>query len=185
MRYPRQAYTLMEVLLVMAILIIVSAVTIPTVSTMFAGSSLDAAADAIQAELTKARNKALEERRPYLFAIKEGTSFYRIAPASEEYWAGAGGIGFVNEADYDLRENPVSEGILPDKVCFCSPDGLGNMDGGGLEWSVVATFLPDGTAQENVQFGLSVDNQQIKLINLNASTGSVTTASLPVTVNSH
>jgi len=158
----------MEMMLVMVILIIVAAVGIPVVSSMFSVHSLEAAQDTVQTQLTKARNKAKEEGRSYKFAVKANTGTFRIAPDSDEFWGGssAGSDGTGPEAT-------VIEGNLPEKVCFSQPQGVGNSGGAG-DWSTVATFLADGSALEDVQVGITSDGSRPLVINVKAATGSVT-----------
>jgi len=158
----------MEIVLVMVIMVIVAAVGIPLVSSMFAVHSLEAAQDTVQAQLKKAQNKAKEEGRAYKFAVKANTGVFRIAPDGDEFWSGssAGTDGTGPEAT-------VIEGNLPEKVCFSQPQGVGNSGGSG-DWSTIATFLADGSALEDVQVGITSDGSRPLVINVKAATGSVT-----------
>jgi len=184
-RSSRPAYTLMEVILVMVILVVISALAVPVVTGMFTGRTLDAAADTVKGELTKTRSKAIENRAPYRFAIKENTGMYRIAPDTDDYWSG-GSVSSSGNADGDCQEPQVIEGSLPEKVCFGQSTGVGMNSGAGSDWKTVATFLADGTALEDVQVSISSqDGAAPILIQLKASTGSVSVASLPASSNAN
>jgi type II secretory pathway pseudopilin PulG len=174
----------MEIILVMTVLVIVAAISIPTLSSMLRGSNLDAAKDAVQAELTRARNKALEQRVPFKFAVKLNTGSYRIAPDDDNFWGGTGSTVGGDWDDDAALDNLVIEGTLPDKICFCSPDGV-NKIGGSAEWLPLATFLADGTALEDVQITLGTEGTQPVVITLRAGTGAISAASFKVVGSTH
>lgn len=178
MQPARRGYTLMEIILVLVVLVIISAVAIPAVTGMLQGSNLDAATDTVTTQLTKTHNKAVEERRAYKFAIKPGTGSWRIAPDSDEFWGGSGDGGSSGDAGGSALENVVTEGSLPEKVCFSQPNGVSNSSGSS-DWSTVATFLADGSAMDDAQLQLSLEGFSPKMIQVNAGTGSVTSATSP------
>jgi prepilin-type N-terminal cleavage/methylation domain-containing protein len=172
----RTGYTLVEVVLVMAILVIVAAIAIPSLTGMLSSGNLEAAEDTVKAQLTKARNKAKEEGCSYKFCIKVNTGSYRIAPDSDEYWGGTGGSANSSNSNSSAPEGKVIEGKLPEKVCFSPPQGLSKSDGAGSDWSTVATFLSDGTAVDDAQVGIAVEGHNPLLINLKGATGSISSA---------
>ena len=185
MHRGRNGYTLFEIMLVLAILIIVGGLAMYSLSGMFKSSNLTAAADAVKSELTRTRNKAQEENRPYRFAVKVNTGSYRIAPDSDEYWGGSGGSGPDNNSAGAGLENTVIEGNLPEKVCFSQPSGVSN-GGGASDWSTAAVFSADGSALDDVQLGLSGEGGSGSVvIRLKAPTGIITSASLPVVDKTH
>ena len=72
-RNRRPGFTLIEVLLVMAIILIMAAVAFPTLSAMWGDVRAKAAADQVRAAWTEARARAIEDNRAYRFAVEPGT----------------------------------------------------------------------------------------------------------------
>lgn len=171
----RQAYTLMEVILVMAILVVMAAIAYPIMNSMYASSKMHAASDAVRARWTQTRARALEERRAYRFAIKDNSGKYKIAPETPEFWDDA------EPADNaDMTDTPafVVEGSLPDQVYF-APAGSDTTGGPGAEsqsWRKLATFLPDGTAREDVEVTFATAGSRPVSLRLRAATGAAESA---------
>jgi len=165
----------MEIMMVLVILVIIGALAIPCVTTMLQGNNLDAAEYTVTTELTKARNKAKEERRPYKFAVKVNTGEYRFAPDDDGFWGGSGNAGSSSDASCGTLESTVTTGSLPEKVCFSQPDGISN-NSGNADWSTFATFLADGTAVDDVSLSLTLEGFSAKVIRLKAATGTISTA---------
>src|SRR5207302_1691993 len=69
----RPAFTLLEVVLVLALIVVLAALAYPVFESLQAGPRLAAAADEIRGKLNECRTHAIEERRPYRFAFREGT----------------------------------------------------------------------------------------------------------------
>jgi prepilin-type N-terminal cleavage/methylation domain-containing protein len=179
-RQRRRGYTLVEVTLVLALMVILAAIGYPSVDAMLAGVKADGAADAVRAAWSEAQAHAINEGRPYRFAFVPGKGNFRVAPASDEYWNGAS-----PSADPD---NPAyaCDGTLPKGVVF-RVDGSGAPAGDGdtslPEGSVsagqwdhdhFAVFLPDGTAQDDVDLTLELASARPVVVHLRALTGVVT-----------
>lgn len=147
MRTKRQAYTLFEVMLVCAVLVVATAIAVPVVRSLFTGSRIDAARDTVRASLTQARNFAVRNSQPYRFEIMNNTGTYRISPAELQ-----GAQGIVQ--------------TLPDEVVFCTSTA-------GSGWNTVAVFLPDGTASQDAIIGIRSGQSAPVLLRLRASTGSL------------
>lgn len=171
MAQVRRAYTLMEIVLVIAILIVIAALSVPILTSMFDNSRIHAARDAVRTQLTKARNRAIEERQPYRFAVKLNTGAFRIAPDTAQYWGDSPDA--PHEVDNAERPPLDFEGTLPDEVYFAAPDGSQSPS---TTWHTVAVFLADGTAQQDVEIGLGMRGAPPVVVRLQASTGAITTA---------
>jgi prepilin-type N-terminal cleavage/methylation domain-containing protein len=154
----RKGYTLMELILVMAIIAIMAGLAYPSALSMWTGYRLRAGADAIRAGWVGARSHAVEEGQRYRFSVVPGKGNYRVAPDTAEYWSGS-----LPDFDHD---NPplILEGALPRGIVFTvsgsggSGDGetslpVGEVDPG--QWQTVAVFEADGTAQEDVSITLA------------------------------
>src|SRR5690242_4803736 len=87
----RPAFTLIEMLLVVAVLIALGAVAYPTLSAMYGDVKIKAAADTVRASWTEARAHAIEDGRAYRFAVQPGTGKFRVAPDADGFWDGSGG----------------------------------------------------------------------------------------------
>jgi len=168
----RKAFTLMEMVLVMAILVVISALAYPAIDSLYASSRLTAAQDMIRARWSETRSRALSERRSYRFAVKDSTVAFKIPPDSTEFW----GDGDPSSGQTPDDQKPlVMEGNLPDKVLFGNDNGT---TGSGGDWRTLVTFLSDGTAKEDVEINLSTRGAGAVTLKLRASTGNSSTASL-------
>jgi prepilin-type N-terminal cleavage/methylation domain-containing protein len=167
MRRGRRGYTLLEMLLVLALLVILAALAYPSVDGMYSGIRLRAGADNLRSALAQARAHAMDEGRSYRFAVLAGQGNYRVAPEGSAYWGGGASTG---EADPD---NPPLEleDKLPKGIVFTLDDLGGGGEGG---WVPVVTFLPDGTATDDRQFTLRLPGCRPIIVRLRALTGMVT-----------
>jgi len=159
----RRGVTLFEVMLTVGVLVLIAAISVPVISTMMANSRQTEARDFIQGALTQARSKAMEHGKPYRFEVT--TSEYRIVPDDEE----------------ECEANELSGKKLPDNVCFCGSNTDGEQTSADSSWQTVATFLPNGTAEKDVEISFSVHNSAPTTLKLRAMTGAVTTAMLNTT----
>jgi prepilin-type N-terminal cleavage/methylation domain-containing protein len=174
-RKSRRGYTLIELALVLALLVILAALALPVIESMQAGPRLTAAADTVRANLSQARSKAIEDRRSYRFAVKAGTGEFRVAPDSSDFWAdGSAGGGAPADPDEAAL---VVDGTLPEKVSFDTAGSGGT--GGGSDWTTVVTFQADGTAAEDAQVSFHTQGASPATLRLRAATGLITEAALP------
>jgi len=162
----------MELILVVAVLVILAGLSYPVIDSLFANSRLTEASDQIRARWSEARSRAIQERRSYRFAIKENTGKFRIAPDTGEYWEDG-----EPSANTSNQQALVMEGALPQRVLFGSPDALTTVS----DWRTLVTFLPDGTANEDVEVNLSTKGTRSVTLRLRAVTGTATTAALTST----
>lgn len=156
----RKGYTLMELMLVMAIIVIMGGVAYPSAMSMWTAYRLRAGADAIRAGWVGARSHAVEEGQRYRFSVVPGKGNFRVAPDSADYWSSS-----LPDFDHD---NPplVVEDTLPRGIVFTVSNGndggsgdgdtsvaIGEVDPG--QWQTIAVFEADGTAQEDVTITLA------------------------------
>jgi len=153
----RPGYTLVELMLVMAVIIMVAAMAYPSLDAMYLDTKLAQAGDQVRAKWLTARIQAVNEGRPYRFAVILNKGNYRLAPDSADFWGGSNG------QTSDPDNGPlILEEALPKGVIFNTPDSSqtnpdSNSDTSlpteGVDWSrafTVATFLPDGTTREDL-----------------------------------
>jgi type II secretion system protein H len=138
----RRGYTLIELIVVIAILILIAAVVLPSVGAFRGDSRPRAAADAIRGELAAARARAKEEGRPYRVAISEDGTRLRRAPddADFEQAAAVDASGGAHAAvDYALEH--VTASVVPE--ADAAPPASAN------GWTTLACVQPDGTCRED------------------------------------
>jgi len=164
---PRRGFTMLEVMLVMAVIIMLAAIAYPSIETMYGQSRLYAAADQIRARWNDARSQAIEEGRAYRFAIQNDGRF-RIAPDSQKYWPN-GTTAPEEPDDPDTPELEIIE-TLPEGVHFA--EGLGGEPGDG-EWQTVVRFLPNGTASLDVEVTFQMGSTRPLHLRLRGLTGAV------------
>jgi Tfp pilus assembly protein FimT len=176
----------MEMVLVLALIVVLAALTYPPINEMYAHYRVTAAADQVRARWADARAQAVNEGRPYRFAVIRNKGNFRLAPDGPEFWSGNGsspegalvvedalprGIRFaLGEAGEDLT----SDTVLP--VDGISPD----------MWTGVVTFLPDGSATaldgsdaNEVRITFQARHAAPLQLRLRTLTGTVTVQSLP------
>lgn len=138
-RKPRAGFTLMELILVMAIIVLVAAVAVPSFMAWSDGYRLQQSVDIIRTHWIKARTVAMEEGRPYRFHFEPGTGHYRLGPDDFETWpelAGAASGPTISADGYPPGLH--IEDMLPGGVQLIIPQG---------EPPCTLLFWNDGTAK--------------------------------------
>jgi type II secretory pathway pseudopilin PulG len=182
MKNRRSATSLLEVMVVMVIIVIVSAISIPSIQGMYGSYKLNGGVDAVRSAWADARTRAINENRPYRFAVEPNGSSYRVAPDQPEYWDGSNspaddpnGAGMVlekslpagvrfsinGEASANVPDEPTSDSLAEKPVAQ------------GTSWSPAVTFLPDGTAREDVKVVFTVRGCTPTTLQLRGLTGNV------------
>jgi hypothetical protein len=180
-RTPRRrpAYTLLEVVLVLAVLVMITALAYPSIDGMWGHHRLTAALDEVRGTWASGRAHAIEEGQPYRFAVVLGKGNFRLAPDSPEYWEGGG-----TQPPGPGPQPAIIAGALPRGVTFSSGSGGGGAAGGAnpdtvlesvspSQYQTVAVFLPDGTAQDDVEIRFNVRGAAPAVIRLRSMTGVV------------
>jgi hypothetical protein len=169
-------------MVVLAIMVVLAAITVPSLNDMYQDYVLASAADGVQAAWAEARGRAINEGRSYRFAVVPGYANFRIAPDGPAFWSGAG------EAGPDSDEPAlVLQDILPRGIRFVGADGPA-LDPGFLSgetalpadgvspdmWVPVVVFLPDGTATHDAEVFLQSKNTDLLRLRLRGLTTGVT-----------
>jgi len=176
----RRAFTLFEMMLVMAVIVLLAALAYPSIESSYGYFRVQAAADTVRGAWGDARTRAMEEGRAYRFAVVWGKSNFRVAPDATDFWSG------VDAAPADSTGEPplILSGALPNGIPFVRADSpRGEIDADTIlpsdaidhgQWSSVAIFLPDGTARDNVSVGLDANGTTRRLVvRLRGLTGGV------------
>jgi prepilin-type N-terminal cleavage/methylation domain-containing protein len=171
----RRGFTILEVLLVVAVMVMLAAMAYPSIEAMYGDLRLTAAADQVRARWADARTRAIEEGRPYRFSTQPDGQ-YKIAPDTSQFWSGSGETtaGDVNNSDSPPL---VIEETLPQGFKFADESNSGDTDAG--PWQTAIKFLPDGTANTDKTITIQADGYRPVQLRIRALTGAVTAETLP------
>jgi type II secretory pathway pseudopilin PulG len=175
----RSGLTLVEVILVLSLLIIVSAVSVPLLTGAFSSAGLYSASDLLRGALSSARLAAMQSGQPYAFRCELRGGRFQIAPLDQ--------LG-LPEAQESQPEDPdaehaatdilrLSRNRLPDGVIFANGDvSNSNMVAATMgsisdsAWSPPILFRPDGTCSD-ASLLLQNDQAQTVRVSLRGLTG--------------
>jgi prepilin-type N-terminal cleavage/methylation domain-containing protein len=177
-RKRRRGFTLLEVILVMAVIVMVVTLSIPSYNAAQGYFKMTAAVDAMRAACAQARAHAIEEGRPYRVAIVPDTGNYRVAPDLPDFWTGSA-PSFDPDNPSLVLEQSLPKGVRFSMQGSTSPANL--PDDGGPEndpsqvapgsWSSVITFNPDGSARDDVEILFQVKGAMPTKIMVRGLTG--------------
>jgi Tfp pilus assembly protein FimT len=165
----RPAYTLFELILTTAVIAATAAVTVPSLDSMYPSYKLNASIDAVRGAWALGRAHAIEEGRPYRFAVVPGGAKYRLAPDDDVADGGGASGGDSNSRSFIAEDN------LPQGVAFEMAQDDGQQPQSSADGlATVAVFLPDGTARDDAEVRFQVKGTVPKSVKLRALTGAVT-----------
>ena len=142
-RTRRRGFTILEILVVMAIILLLGAILLPTVGAFWGNNRTKASANMLQARLADARSYAIAQGRPYqVLASPDGTQV-KVAPDASEPPEQIGS----ETPSYDFSAEstfPIPVTISP---IYTGADSTASSDASG--WIRLVTFLADGTCRED------------------------------------
>jgi prepilin-type N-terminal cleavage/methylation domain-containing protein len=140
-RPARRGYTILELLVVLALLVILGAAILPSISGIAGNVRQKAASDLVRARMADARAKAIETNQPYRVALSDDGTRIRVGPDGADYATTPPDrpVGYQSKVTEDAIEKASAHVLLDPN------DPPPEHDGG---WTTVATFLPDGTCRE-------------------------------------
>jgi prepilin-type N-terminal cleavage/methylation domain-containing protein len=156
----RRAYTLLELLLVLAIIVIAAAAVAPSFGRVMRGISLRSAANDVRAALTKAHVMAMKSGRTHMFQYELGGSKYKIEPyiGGDDELESVAGDPTGAFAGSTTSQAPATEKTLPEGIKFTAGDfaiesraerierEVSTTGGSGVTWSRPILFFTDGSA---------------------------------------
>src|ERR1700726_371758 len=86
MTRARAGYTLMEILVVVAIIVLLAGIFVGVMSMMYADETTVSASDIVRARWAEARSRSIKDGVPYVFGVVWNENVWRIAPEGEEFW---------------------------------------------------------------------------------------------------
>jgi prepilin-type N-terminal cleavage/methylation domain-containing protein len=134
----RSAFTLLELVVVMAIVAILGSLVIPSMVGLKGNTGVKAGVDAVRAKMFDARAKAMDEGVPYRLSLSDDGRTLQVSPDDP------------NSVDPAKPGHTATE-KLPDGVVakVMAQDGVeATVDQTG--WVRVATFTAEGTCREDV-----------------------------------
>lgn len=134
----RRGVTLLELIAVLAALIVLGAVLLPTLAGFSRDTNVKAGADLLQQRMAQARSHSMADGRVYRVTVSPDGSRVRVAPDTD------------TQADADAEAPFFAEDAFPKGVTarvIIDPESPAASDSSG--WHVVATVLPDGTCRED------------------------------------
>ena len=197
MGQSRRGFTLLEMMLVLALILIIGALSYPSMESAYSGYKLTCAADQVRAAWAKARERSLTDGIAYQFAFVPNTGNLRVAPDTPEYWPG-GGTSSNLPTDVDPDNPPlVLEDSLPKGFYFLSVDSAGgggstgsnsagasstggndavpaSQQGGSGPWVKLVLFRAGGTPQADAAIRVQGPSGRPLVLKLRALTGFVT-----------
>ena len=173
----RRGFTILEVLLVVAVMVILAAMAYPSISAMYGDLRVSAAADQVRGRWADARAKAIEEGRPYRFATQPDGQ-YKLAPDTADNWGGSTDANAGDANDPDIPPLIVEES-LPQGLKFAD-ESTGGDSGDSGPWQTAIKFLPDGTASADKTITIQAQGYRPVQLKIRALTGAVTAEVMPM-----
>lgn len=194
----RSAYTLVEMMLVLAVIGTLAAVTWPSVLRMQADHDLSSAAEQVRLQLAAARTKAIKSGVKYQFLYEPKGRHFAVVPLEPELQsmpAVGNGAGAAKPASTSKGQSS-SAGELSTKLSFLAPNAgstlpassqkisaasFQGLDNAGtlssIGWSEPVVFAPDGSAMDAVITIQDNRRQRIEL-NVRGLTGATATGAM-------
>ncbi|MFN0050668.1 MAG: prepilin-type N-terminal cleavage/methylation domain-containing protein [Planctomycetales bacterium] len=188
---PR-AFTLFEMLLVLAVLTVVAGLTYPSVSALFAHHQLQQGAEMVAIRFSSARVYAVETGLTYQFRFEPNGRRFLVVPFDPEPDSPSTGTasGATNSGSAPVSQRAMRKvGMLPSVCQFeagsnvqdqgnpIPEDWLSGLpdaaDYSGASWSAPILFHPDGTAANAEVTIRNSKNKQGVLLTLRGLTGAV------------
>ena len=185
----RKGFTLLEMLLVLAIIVAIAALAAPAMRGLIQSARLRAAADTVRTEWTRAHVKAMKTGRIQVYRYELGGAKYSVQPwiaGDDAIESSAPTTAGFEVADETQDSANVGEGHeLPEGTMFVAGDAAAEsrslaieqtaMDSTQFEseWSRPILFYPDGTTSD--AFVVVANENKVGIqVNLRGMTGTAT-----------
>jgi type II secretion system protein H len=130
--FRRRAFTLVELILVLALLVIITSIAVPAMARFIRGRALGAESRRLMALMHAAQSRAVSEGAPMMFWIDAKNDAYGVSAET----SGPNG-------------DPAAENLTVDSTLQISVAGIGTGAQTTFNNLPAIRFLPDGTVDEN------------------------------------
>jgi type II secretion system protein H len=145
-RHSKSGFTLIELILVLALLVIITSIAAPAMSRFIRGRALDTEARRLIALMHLAQSRAVSEGTPMMLWVDEKAGRYGVAAeTSGQSTAQTGGLSGGPSGD------PKAEDLNVDSTLIVAVGTAGSGTGAQIMFNnlPVIRFLADGTVDEN------------------------------------
>ena len=175
-------FTLVEVVLVLSLLVVIAAVSIPLLNGSFSRARLNSASDLLRDAWSRGRLAAMQSGQIQAFRFEPNGAQFQLVPL-DELSLPENSAPPTDDSDAEHSESDIlrlSPSRLPDNVIFAAGDVaassqvaalLGSMKSG--DWSAPILFNPDGTTSD-ASLLLQNDRGQTIRVTLRGITGIAT-----------
>ncbi len=138
----REAFTLLELMLVMALLVIIGGLSFPLAKSMIMDARLSAAGDMVRARVADCRANAMEQGRPWRIGYLPGSQVIQLAPEDAADWD--------SEEKEPIKKENVMRAVLPRDVVFVeNTDPGADAAAPAGRWKIIGVYLADGSARDD------------------------------------
>jgi prepilin-type N-terminal cleavage/methylation domain-containing protein len=175
-RHWQPAFTLMEVLIVLVLLLSILSVAWPSMSRLYQRQQLRQSAMLVQSQVSAARLNAIERSLSYSFWYEPNGRRYRVAPSTGTTTFAVPSYGSTDATS----ERPSFSGTLPSAVRFAArnnplqagassrrPADRGarrTANGSFGSWSKPVVFYPDGTSRDAEIVLSDAENRTMRIV---------------------
>ena len=165
----RPGYTLLEMLVVVAIIIIIGGAISMTMTGQEGNTKVKAAADDVTGSIAMARSHAMEEGRSYRLSLSQDKTKIRVAPDDATALDASGG---EDQPKPYVSEKQFAESVTIEPISTGSQLSTADAEG----WTRLATFQQDGTCKEdaNIEFEIREPGVTSLIVQIRVLTGHTT-----------
>jgi len=185
----KRGFTLLELLIVMAIIVFVMAAAAPSLSRWLVERQILEAVKSVRLKLYAARLGAMRSGHTYAYQYQTGSGSYRLAQEDKLESQSGGSVKSSGDQESSADDGPPpQEGVLPNGMHFMA-DNAANADAdteesqdvaksnGDNAWSDPVLFYPDGTTSD-ARFRVADGRGYAVRIRLRGVTGNVVVESI-------
>jgi prepilin-type N-terminal cleavage/methylation domain-containing protein len=140
---PRPGFTILELVVVMAVLIILSAITMPSFVGLKGNANQRAAADELRSRVADARGLAMQEGQVYRLAVNRDGTRLRVAPDTPDFAQAAVSKSVTSSS------KAIETALDQATIHVTDGDSTNPEAGSSDDWMTIGTFMPNGTCRED------------------------------------
>ena len=172
----RSAFSMLELMLVLAIVIVVSALAVPAVQGTISNQAIASGTDRVRIAMGQARVQAIRTGKVFAFYYQRGGQWFDVAPLEDQ-----GQLSSQQNANgqVSVQDRELSDNWLPREVRFVSGEteldsrSEAAKDSSGSPTMDAILFYPDGTSQD-ARLRLQDERGRLMAVELRGLTGLAT-----------